>query len=294
MDGVITITNQKRRGRKPLNQKKELDKNIIQTHLTEMDSHKESLIAHIPIDNDDIFDCHTFIDNNKVDENVLLRQEIKQLKKQLSDIKKQKEQEYKDIKKQSESVVIETSLPIFKLNECKEHKNTKCWWCTYTFTTNPIYLPHKYINKYFSVTGYFCSFNCVLSYNYSLRDANITQRANMIYLMYNQLLGIGSHISPAPPKEVLEDYGGFMTISEFREKSQVYSKSVRVILPPMRSLYVVVEECDSANTQSNKNSYVPLNKADIINAKSKLNLKRNVPKKSNYISIEESLGLIKI
>jgi hypothetical protein len=292
-----TIDAPRKRGRKPLNQKKEIDKDIIQNHLTELESHKETLIAHIPIDENDIFDCHTFGETksaNKADENIFLQQEIKKLKKELAEFKK-KYEEKKEIKIQPVNIQ-QTSLPIFKLNDFDESKDTKCWWCTYPLCNtqaNPIYLPHKYVNKCYYVSGFFCSFNCVLSYNYSIKDAQVTQRANMIYLMYNQVIPPNNFIAPAPQKEVLIDYGGYMTIDEFREKSLIYQKNVRILQPPMRSLHLVIEECDHANIISNKNSYVPLNKTDLLNAKTKLKLKRTQPKKSNYISIEESLGLIK-
>ena len=285
--------NKKKRGRKPLNQKKDIDKDIIKNHLTELDSHKETLIAFIPLESDDIFDCHSFIDNNKIDDTNLLKKEIKQLKKELNELKKN-EIEFIDIEKKNKVEIKEISLPIFKLNEINENKHTKCWWCTYKFDNNPIYLPHKYVNKTYYVTGYFCSFNCVVSYNYSLKDTWTTSRSNLIYLMYNQIIDIDKEIIPAPPKEVLIDYGGYMTIEEFREKTVVYNRNIKILMPPMRSLYITVEDTDNAYTTVNKNSYVPLCKNDILNAKKKLKLKRTNPKKSNYISIEESLGLIKV
>jgi hypothetical protein len=284
----------KKRGRKPLNQKKDIDKEIIKTHLTELESHKESLIAHIPLEVDSIFDCHTFLDYTKVDDVSALKQEIKQLKKELTELKKTPEVDVSNILTQNSPIIKEVSLPIFKLNECNENKDTKCWWCTYSFVNSPIYLPHKYINNTYYVTGYFCSFNCVIAYNYSLKDTYITHRANMIYLMYNQLLNNEEHIIPAPPKEILIDYGGYMDIDEFREKSQIYSRNIKILLPPMRSLHIVIEDCDNAYTVNSTTSFVPLNKNDIANAKKKLKLQRKQPKKSNYISIEESLGLIKV
>jgi hypothetical protein len=294
---MISTDAPRKRGRKPLNQKKEIDKDIIQNHLIELESHTESLIAHIPIDiQSNSFDCHTFGDtnnSNKTENIFLLQQEIKLLKKQIIELKK--ETSDRSEKKIAHPCVKQMSLPMFKLNDCNETKDTKCWWCTYVLDKqlNPIYLPHKYVNKRFYVSGFFCSFNCVLSYSYSLKDSYVTQRANMIYLMYNQIIGSDNFIVPAPPKEVLIDFGGFMTINEFRENSLVYNKNIRILQPPMRSIHLIIEECDNTNMINNKHSYVPLNKADILNAKTKLKLKRTQPKKSNYISIEESLGLIK-
>jgi hypothetical protein len=286
-----TQSTPRRRGRKPLSAKKELDKDIIKEHLTNLEVHTETLIAHIPLENEDLFECHTFTDNNKIDDVTKLKSKIKELQNEIK-LLKEKQTVIKEINR-NEPVVIESTLPTFKLNEINEYSSVKCWWCCNTFKSKAIYLPHKLINNIYYVTGIFCSFNCVLSYNYNIKDAYTVTRANLIYLMYSQLLSPIEHIVPAPPKEVLIEFGGYLTIDEYREKSVIYSREIKVVLPPMKSLHLVIEDINF-NYPSNKKEFIPLNEDDLQNAKKQLKLKRSQPKKSNFISIEESLGLIKV
>lgn len=287
----LTHSTPRKRGRKPLSAKKELNKDIIKEHLTNLDVHTETLIAHIPLENEDLFECHTFTDNNKVDDVSKLKSKIKELQNEIKMLK-ENQTNVQTVKK-NEPIVIETTLPTFKLNEINEYTGVKCWWCCNTFKSKAIYLPHKLVNNIYYVTGIFCSFNCVLSYNYGIKDAFTIARANLIYLMYSQLLNPTEHIIPAPPKEVLVEFGGYLTIDEYREKSVIYSREIKIVLPPMKSLHLVIEDTNF-NYPSNKKEYVPLNEEDLINAKKQLKLKRSQPKKSNFISIEDSLGLLAV
>ena len=83
------------------------------------------------------------------------------MKKQINELTKESCDKFEH--KMSQPCIKQMSLPMFKLNDCNETKDTKCWWCTYVLDKhlNAIYLPHKYVNKRFYVSGFFCSFNCV-------------------------------------------------------------------------------------------------------------------------------------
>ena len=101
--------------------------------------------------------------------------------------------------------------------------NTKCWWDAHSFENLPCFLPELFHNDTYHVIGCFCSFNCALAYNlYYLKDSNIHHRISLIYKLYKELYGIGNdetlEIKVAPPKEILEDFGGDMNISTFRRK----------------------------------------------------------------------------
>ena len=92
----------------------------------------------------------------------------------------------------------------------------RCYHCHHNFNNKPFFLPTDYnaeIKRY-KVTGNFCSPNCVKSY-----ASNSKLHASKIYLvghMYRTLFGANYTIKPAPPIQCLKEYGGFMTIEQYR------------------------------------------------------------------------------
>jgi len=105
-----------------------------------------------------------------------------------------------------------------------EKTNVCCWWCAHTFTTCPCTLPVKYdsLRKRFTFVGIFCSWNCTKSYNYEKNDHVRYQRAELITLLVQQMYGIlhAINIKPAPPRQCLKMFGGYMTINEFRDDNK--------------------------------------------------------------------------
>jgi hypothetical protein len=119
--------------------------------------------------------------------------------------------------------------------------NIRCWWCCYGFDTIPIPLPKK-INNYqrtntisksmnptdienFEVKGCFCSFNCALAYSNTYNSRNSQY---LILFFFKKIYKLNNpsalneyirsfSIKPAPPKEVLEIFGGPISISVYRE-----------------------------------------------------------------------------
>ena len=103
---------------------------------------------------------------------------------------------------------------------------SRCYNCHHTFKNKPFFLPINYSPELqrFKVTGNFCSPNCVKSYG-----SNSKLYSTKIYLighMYRKLFGANYTIKPAPPIQCLKEYGGFMSIDEYRasfENDKVYS-----------------------------------------------------------------------
>lgn len=104
---------------------------------------------------------------------------------------------------------------------------TRCWHCTHSFDTFPIGIPIHYIAKKFYLYGNFCSCQCALAFLLYTEDLRTTPWCdvarsqellhmlyNLLYTDYDQLLTL----VPAPPKLVLKDYGGCLTIEEYRAK----------------------------------------------------------------------------
>ena len=94
-----------------------------------------------------------------------------------------------------------------------------CWWCCHSFENLPLQLPYKYDDKTnrFSTCGNFCSWSCMKSYNmekYGLSRGAIIM-GNMI-IMRKKLYNVVDNIRSAPPRVLLKEFGGTLTIEEFR------------------------------------------------------------------------------
>jgi hypothetical protein len=147
-------------------------------------------------------------------------------------------------------------------------------------------MPHKHDsrrNKFYT-SGNFCSWSCMKSF--ALDKHGLTRGSiicgNIIMMrrkMYNQL---GS-IKPAPNRFLLKEFGGDMTIEEFR-----LNQTVDVVKPNDIEMRPVVDNVIPFVSNTKKMD-------EIKNASSNnsaLKLKRNKPLKRDYNNLESALGLI--
>jgi hypothetical protein len=77
-------------------------------------------------------------------------------------------------------------------------------------------------NNYYSTFGVFCSFNCIMAYILENKHNRLFDLSSILLLkMYNEILNIKNSqitlIKPAPHWTLLVEYGGTMTIKEFRQ-----------------------------------------------------------------------------
>ncbi len=97
------------------------------------------------------------------------------------------------------------------------------------------------------MTGCFCSVNCALAYNlYYLKDSKIHQRKSLTFQLYREMYGLSADdsidIKEAPPRELLEDFGGDMTITAFRRTFLSSNKDYIIYMPPIKPITVIIEE----------------------------------------------------
>lgn len=98
----------------------------------------------------------------------------------------------------------------------------KCWWCRNTFKTQPIGIPFKRSkNKNeFVCSGNFCSFECAMAAANDSHSRKLKLFAgSLLCLMRKAILKISleTPLLSAPHWSALREYGGFMSIEEFRE-----------------------------------------------------------------------------
>ena len=161
-----------------------------------------------------------------------------------------------------------------------------CWWCCHNFDSTPLSMPFKYDERRnkFHTSGHFCSWSCIKSYaieKYGLSRGGLIC-GNIVMMrkkMYNQI----GPVKPAPDRFKLKEFGGDMTIEEFR-KNQTLDKGV-------------AKEVDKKPHEINIIPFVSNTKRmdEIKNASSDnnaLKLKRSKPLKRNHNNLESALGLV--
>lgn len=131
-----------------------------------------------------------------------------------------------------------------------EKTDIVCWWDTCQFSGMPCFMPDKYNNGTYYVFGCFCSFNCMLAYNSTMNDYRSSIRLTLIKHMYRQIYG---HIMPdnivhSSKREVLEKFGGTISLADYRDKSINVTKEFKMKIPPIIPLIASIEEisCDNA------------------------------------------------
>jgi hypothetical protein len=269
----------KKRGRKPTGKIYEINKTLISNMAS---TTPNCIIAHLPLSekdinniigkmDDDLIDINDEIIDDKLtyqtmssyssfvieaDDNLKYKyddkcKELDECKKKYEDlIEKFKKFTYLE-DKISDNGMIEKKYYVSNSNifdvcgNCwKDHSESRCWWCSHEFDTVPVGLPNKYQNNKFYLYGCFCSFNCAHSYNLELKDYKIWERYSLLNYIKKIVFKNDTiqNITSAPPKQVLQIYGGTLTIEEFRNSSIVIPKEYYHMMPPMIPIFSVVEE----------------------------------------------------
>ena len=207
-----------------------------------------------------------------------LEEENEELKKYLADITPMYFTEVK---------IYPVNLKLFDMDNNKlipVQTNICCWWCTYNFDNLPTFLPEKYSEGKFHVSGCFCSFNCAGAYNLSLNDDKKNTRYSLLKLLYYNIYKdklnysmSDIEINIAGPKEILEKYGGSMKIEDYRKNSKILGREYHKLIPPFIPINHGFEEITSSKTEKNNNI------SNIIINNIKNEAKKNTKTIDNYI-----------
>jgi hypothetical protein len=168
-----------------------------------------------------------------------------------------------------------------------------CWHCCHPFDTQPLPMPIKYDDRrdMFVVTGVFCSWSCMKTYN--LESANYMKNviSMFIRMFIKRCTGSTAPVQPAPPRIKLRVFGGSMSIKEFRAAS---SSGTFRVLPPKMIVYdpfveheVVVPR--SRQKQCNRDDTVSFK--DVRARNETLRLKRPKPLQNNKNALERTIGI---
>jgi len=93
-------------------------------------------------------------------------------------------------------------------------------------------------NDYFLTDGIFCSFNCALAF---IKDNNqdmfYKDSYSLLYSLYEHLIGKRpTKMSPAPHWRLLKEYGGNLTITQFRETFNILEYQFMFNIREMRTI----------------------------------------------------------
>lgn len=279
----------KKRGRKPKNFNfvtKNENKPITEENVA---SDEEKIILHLPITMTDVNN------SSNQDMGLFIKSEKDLNKLNLTKINSEDSDSTETLKTSTESnhnkVVLNNNVNKILTHCLNFNKNTKCWWCRNTFNSPSVQLPEDYYNNTFFCVGNFCSFNCMKSYNLDLNDSLSWKRESLMNLLYYQTYSEYKNINPAPHWMTLEEYGGNLTIEQFRENFLVNNKEYLVLHPPLISRQMQIEE----SYKMSKLKEVPIDKVNKIYSEidSEYAIKRSKPVNSNQLNLETTMGLVK-
>ena len=131
-----------------------------------------------------------------------------------------------------------------------------CWWCCHPFNCIPCSIPEKVENNTFIVHGIFCSPECAAAYLFNDRNHSSSKdiwiRYPLLNLLYKDIYK-GKKIEQAFSREVLQIFGGPLTINEFRN---ITNKSLyNVTLPKMKSIIPTISH-SSIHTSYSSDKYM--------------------------------------
>ena len=111
-----------------------------------------------------------------------------------------------------------------------------CWWCCHKYSTKTLGMPiRKNTDGSYQCIGNFCSPECICAY---IMDSGhrYGDRWKELELLH-EMLKVTDRINPAPKRELLNVFGGELSINEFRGNTKW-----NLIYPPMVSLKMQMDD----------------------------------------------------
>lgn len=140
--------------------------------------------------------------------------------------------------------VIECNVEYKDAKIYPRNSRTVCWWDGHPFDTKPFFIPkniyahtHSHEDTEYNVYGNFCSPECALAHLHSetaldpeLKWGRVMLLQEMAKKVYNDET---KRLSPSLPRWVLKEYGGGLSIEEYREACTKTRDSCEIVYPPI-------------------------------------------------------------
>ena len=291
----------KKRGRKPKKQQS------LSTNTIKKNSEEEPIIAFLDIKSDDLLLSESLETNIDVtDDDIFLKNNLTNQDNNLiestesaNDMETQKcsskttKEEYISV---LEDKIFNLKFELHKLNKNADieinktdfSKDTKCWWCKNCFDSETVTLPEYYFDEKFFCTGHFCSYNCTHSYNLDIND-NFWKKNSLLHLLYYKTYNNNITITPAPHWTSLKEFGGNLTIKQFRKNSIINTTEYLMLKPPMDSRLNFFEKTYKQDNSIFSNTMYQ----KLLEDSNDLVIKRSKPIKSSNYSLDKTLFIKK-
>lgn len=240
----------KKRGRKPKEeQEKELPKKrgrkpkggkIITTisHTNFDDAKTPNIIVHLKCSLEDLNGVNEVLDTFHF-KNELEYQEIHENQENTMETKE-------DINNKIINKKIKQLKHNLHNNDIYEKKSS-CFWCTFSFATDIIYIPKFFYKGSYESYGCFCSPECATGYLMS-ENIDTSTKFERYYLLnnvYGKAYNYKKNIKPAPsPHYLLDKYLGNLSIEEYRNLHKLDKLFVITDKPLSRTLPELYEDND--------------------------------------------------
>lgn len=148
-----------------------------------------------------------------------------------------------DVRVEKKQVVINLMSDFIKGigGEWPNKTNVYCYWCCHPFYNIPCGIPEKYENGIFHLSNCFCSFNCTASYIFKTNCDKKWEKYTLLNLLYRKIYNKKDKIELALDKKLLNIFGGYMDIDEFRKNLDIIDKKYNILIPPIVSIIPKVE-----------------------------------------------------
>jgi hypothetical protein len=167
-----------------------------------------------------------------------------------------------------------------------------CFWCCHSFSHRPVVLPVRDTGEHLIVMGNFCSPECASAYLFDMRqDAHTRwEQLALLYRVYGEVCD--NNIHPAPPRSILQLFGGSLSIKDYRGLIHSHKVRVDIHLPPMVSILATMDtkpiDFYDASLTKNVNETV---KDRLQKAEEVLRLRRTKPLKAWESTLDACLNL---
>lgn len=166
-----------------------------------------------------------------------------------------------------------------------------CWWCCHPPENDILHLPYSIdkVSRKYKTVGNFCSWECMKAY---ALDKYPSHRSGIICMYIKCLRKSNTVLRVAPSPKCLKEFGGTLTIQEFRSKN---NKDVKCIMPDSVHYLTQVVEPQEKSVARPTSSELQSKLDSITNSSGynePLKLKRNKPlKRETENNLEKTLGL---
>ena len=171
--------------------------------------------------------------------------------------------------------------------------DVSCFWCCHQFQTQPCAIPETIHNDLFKVKGCYCSFNCAMAHLFDIEKGSnmLWEKLSILNLMMKKFGDKvnNTELKPAPPREALKSFGGYLTLDEFRKG---FTKMYNVVSPPILITCPQIDETSYGNEIKTSNKkFIPVDQDRIKQADQSLRLKRNKPLPNHIMALDHLLNI---